>query len=81
MSSCTDYVGVSVVANKRHVTPYLVDVESSATRLSVLPVIDDRAKPVSSKLDHAHTAVIHTAVIHRTGAAAKAKRATCLRHV
>ena len=49
-----------MVAGKRNVTPSLVDVASSAERLS-MSVTRDRAKPVSSTLAHARTAAIATA--------------------
>jgi len=52
------------------VTPSLVDVASSAARLSKLSVTDDRAKPVSSNLARVRAAEIDTA-----DAAAKAKHA------
>ena len=42
-------------------TPSLVNVASSAERLSKLSVTGDRAKPVSSTLAHARTAAIATA--------------------
>ena len=52
---------MTVVASKRQVTPFLVDVASSSERLSKLSVTGDRAKPVSSTLAHARTATIATA--------------------
>ena len=42
-------------------TPSLVDVASSADRLSKLSVTGDRAKPVPSRLAQARTAAIATA--------------------
>ena len=48
-------------AGKRQVTPSLVDVESSAERLSKLSVTGDSAKHVSSTLAHARAAAIATA--------------------
>ena len=50
-----------MVAGKKQVTPFLVDVASSAERLSKLSVTGDHAKPVSSTLAHARTAAIATA--------------------
>ena len=50
-----------MVTEKRQVTPSLVDVASSAERLSKLTVTVDRAMPVSSRLAHARTAVIAAA--------------------
>ena len=49
------------MTGKRQVTPSLVDVPSSAARLSKRSVTGDRAKPVSSTLAHARTAAISTA--------------------
>ena len=46
------------MTGKRQVNPSLVDVASSAERLSKLSVTGDRAKPVSSTLAHARTAAI-----------------------
>ena len=51
-----------MVTGKRQVTPSLVDVASSAERLSKLSMTGDRAKPVSSTLAHGRTAAIATAV-------------------
>ena len=59
---------VTVVAGKRQVTPSLVDVASTAERLSKLAVTRDRAKPVSSTLAQSRTAAIAT-----TNAAADAR--------
>ena len=50
-----------MVTGKRQVTPSLVDVASSAERLGKLTVTGNRAKPVSSRLAHARTAVIAAA--------------------
>ena len=63
-----------MVTGKRHVTPSLVDVASSAERLSKRSVTGDRAKPVASRLAHARTAAIATA-----GAAADARHETSVR--
>ena len=52
---------VTLVARKRQATPSLVDVASSAERLSKLTVSGDRAMPVSSRLAHARTAAIAAA--------------------
>ena len=52
---------MTVETGKRQVTPSLVDVASSAERLSKLSVTGDHAKPVSSTLAHARTAAIATA--------------------
>ena len=49
------------MTRKRQATPSLVDVASSAERLSKRTVAGDRAMPVSSRLAHARTAVIATA--------------------
>ena len=49
------------MAGQRQVTPSLVDVESSADRLSKLSVSEDRVKPVSSNLARARTSAIATA--------------------
>ena len=49
------------MTGKRQVTLFLVDVASSAERLSKLSMTGDRAKPVSSTLAHARTAAIATA--------------------
>ena len=49
-----------VVTRKREATPSLVDVASSAERLSKLTLTGDRAMPVSSRLAHARTAAIVT---------------------
>ena len=49
-----------MVAGKRQVTPLLVDVASSAERLSKLSVTEDRAKPVSSTVARARTSAIPT---------------------
>ena len=50
-----------MVTAKRQVTPSLVDVASSAERLSKRSVTGDRTKPVSLRLAHARTAAIATA--------------------
>ena len=50
-----------MVTRKRQATPSLVDVASSAERLSKLTVTGDRAMPVSSRLAPARTAAIATA--------------------
>ena len=50
-----------MVVEKGHVTPSLVDVSSSADRLSTLSVTEDRAKPVSSTLARDRTLAIATA--------------------
>ena len=47
---------MTVVAGKRKVTPSLVDIASSAERLSKLTVSGDRTKPVSSDLARDRTA-------------------------
>ena len=47
-----------MVTGQRKVTPSLVDVASSAERLSKLSVTGDRAKPVLSNSAHARTAAI-----------------------
>ena len=65
----------SVVTGKRQVTRSLVDVASSAERLSKLCVTGDRAKPVSSTLAHARTAAIATAY-----AAADVRHQASVRH-
>ena len=49
------------MTGKRQATPSLVNVASSAERLSKLTVSGDRAKPVSSRLAHARTAAIAAA--------------------
>ena len=60
-TSSTDHGEVTVVAEKRQVTPSLVDFASSAERLSKLSVTGDHAKPVSSTLAHDRSAAIVTA--------------------
>ena len=50
-----------MVTGKRQVIPSLVDVASSAERLSKRSVTGDRAKPMSSRSVHARTAAIATA--------------------
>ena len=50
-----------MVTAKRQVTPSLVDIASSAERLSKRIVTGDRVMPVSSRLAHARTAAIATA--------------------
>ena len=50
-----------MVAGKRRVTPFLVDIASSADRLSKLTVSGDRTKPVSSDLVRERTAELATA--------------------
>ena len=50
-----------MVAGKRQVIPFLVDVASSAERLSKLSVTEDRTKPVSSTTVRARTSAIATA--------------------
>ena len=52
---------MTVQTGKRQVPPSLVDVASSAERLSKRSVTGDRVKPVSSTLAHAPTAAIATA--------------------
>ena len=52
---------MTVVAGKRQGTPSLVDIASSAERLSKLTVSDDRTKPVSSNLARERTAELATA--------------------
>ena len=56
-----DHGEVTVVAGKRQVTPSLVDIASSAERLSKLTVSGDHTKPVSSDLSHARTSAIAAA--------------------
>ena len=51
-ASSSDRSEITVVTGKRHVTPSLVDVASSAARLDKLSVTGDRAKPASSRLAH-----------------------------
>ena len=63
-----------MVTEKRQPTPSLVDVASSAERLSKLTVSGDRPKPVSSRLAHARTAAIAAA-----DAAADAKHEASVR--
>ena len=46
------------MTGKTQAAPSLVDVASSAERLSKLTVSGDRPKPVSSRLAHARTAAI-----------------------
>ena len=53
---------MTVVAGKRQVIPSLVDVVSSAERLSNLSVTEDRAKPVSSTLARVRASAIATAM-------------------
>ena len=50
-----------MVTGARQVTPSLVNVASSAERLSKLTVSGDRAMPVSSRIAHARTAAIAAA--------------------
>ena len=50
-----------MVAGKRQVTPSLVDIASSAERLSKLTVSGDHTKPIYSDLARARTAEIATA--------------------
>ena len=50
-----------MVAGKRQVTLSLVDIASSAERLSKLTVSGDRTKPVSSDLARERTAELATA--------------------
>ena len=61
-ASITEHAEVTVVAGKRQVTPSLVNVASSAERLSKLSVTGDRVKPVSSNSAHDLAAAIATAV-------------------
>ena len=71
-----------MVTGKRQVTPSLVDVASSAERLSKLSVTGDRAKLVSSRLAHAGTAAIATAdasTIATADAAADARHEASVR--
>ena len=67
---------MTVVTEKRQVTPSLVDVASFAERLKKRSVTGDCAKPVSSTLAHADTTAIATA-----DAAADARHKTSLRRV
>ena len=60
-SSNTDHGEVTVVAGRRQVTPSLVDIASSADRLSKLTVSGDHTKPVSSDLARERTAELATA--------------------
>ena len=66
---------MTVVTGKRQATPSLVDVASSAERLSKRSVTGDRAKLVSSNLAHARTAAIATA-----DAAADARHEATVHH-
>ena len=50
-----------MVGGKRQVTPSLVDIASSAERLSKVIVLGDHTKPISSDLARARTAEIATA--------------------
>ena len=50
-----------MVTGKRQATPSLVNVASSAERVSKLTVSGGRAMPVSSRLAHARTAAIAAA--------------------
>ena len=59
--SNTDHGEVTVVAGKRQVTPSLVEIASSAERLSKLTVSGERTKPVSSDLALERTAELATA--------------------
>ena len=63
------------MTGKRQVTPSLVDVASSAERLSKLTVTGDRAMPVSSRLVPSRSVAIATA-----DAAADARDEACVRH-
>ena len=63
-----------MVTGKRQATPSLVNVASSAERLSKLTVSGDRAMPVSSRLAHARTAAIAA-----TDAAADARHEATVR--
>ena len=74
-SSSADHGEVTFVAGKRQATPSLVDVASSAERLSKRSVTGDRAKLVSSNLAHARTAAIATA-----DAAADARHEATVHH-
>ena len=67
---------MTVVTGKRQVTPSLVDVASSAERLSKRSVTGERAKSVYSTLAHARTAAIAT-----TDAAADARHEASVRRV
>ena len=49
------------MTRRKKATPSLVDVASSAERLSKLTLTGDRAMPVSSRLGHARTTAIATA--------------------
>ena len=60
-SSNTDHGEVTVVAGRRQVTASLVDIASSADRLSKLTVSGDHTKPVSSDLARERTAELATA--------------------
>ena len=60
-SSNTDRGEVTVVAGKKQVTRSLVDIASSAERLSKLTVSGDRTEPVSSDLARERTAEPATA--------------------
>ena len=55
-ASNTDHGEVTVVADKRQVTPSLVDIASSVERLSKLTVSGDHTKPISSDLARGRTA-------------------------
>ena len=59
--SNADQSEIKVVAGKKQVTTSLVDVSSSAERLSKLIVTDDRGSPVSSYLVLARTSAMATA--------------------
>ena len=63
-----------MVTGKRQESPSLVDVASSAERLSKLTVSGDRTMPVPSRLAHARTAAIAAA-----GAAADARHEASVR--
>ena len=60
-ASSTDHGEVTVIAGNRRVTPSLVDVASSAERLSKLTVLGDRTHPVSLDLARSRTSAIATA--------------------
>lgn len=67
---------MTVATGKRHITPSLVDVSSSAERPIDIIVTDGRSKPVSSHITHASTSTIYTDDV-----AANDKHAASVRHV
>ena len=70
-----------MVSGQKQVTPSLVDVASSAERLSKLSVTEDRVKHVSSDLAHARTSAIATADAAAADAAAEARHEASVRRV